>query len=44
MNKINMRKAERPNRILQFGKGNFLRAFVNYMVDCSNQTGVLMIT
>ncbi|MBR6709302.1 MAG: tagaturonate reductase, partial [Clostridia bacterium] len=30
----------RPVRILQFGEGNFLRAFVDYMVDIANKAGV----
>src|SRR5687768_5913278 len=28
---------ERPVRILQFGEGNFLRAFVDWMVDILNE-------
>ena len=32
-------KAERPIRILQFGEGNFLRAFVDDMVDIANESG-----
>lgn len=31
---------ERPIKILQFGEGNFLRAFVDYMVDVANEKGV----
>ena len=31
---------ERPNKVLQFGEGNFLRAFVDYIIDCSNEAGV----
>ncbi|MBE6541802.1 MAG: tagaturonate reductase [Ruminococcaceae bacterium] len=33
-------KNERPVKILQFGEGNFLRAFVDYMVDIANEKGV----
>lgn len=42
MEKINatIEKKERPVRILQFGEGNFLRAFADYMVDVANQEGV----
>ena len=29
--------AERPIRVLQFGEGNFLRAFVDYMIDIANE-------
>lgn len=32
-------KSERPIRILQFGEGNFLRAFVDYMIDIANESG-----
>ncbi len=31
---------ERPVRVLQFGEGNFLRAFVDYMLDIANEKGV----
>ncbi|MDR1664801.1 MAG: tagaturonate reductase [Clostridiales bacterium] len=34
-------KAERPIKILQFGEGNFLRAFADWMVDIANERGVL---
>lgn len=27
----------RPVKVLQFGGGNFLRAFVDYMIDCANE-------
>lgn len=36
---ISMAK-ERPVRILQYGEGNFLRGFVDYMVDVANEKGV----
>ena len=29
----------RPERVLQFGEGNFLRAFVDWMIDKANQQG-----
>ena len=32
-------KKERPVRILQFGEGNFLRAFVDWIVDLLNEKG-----
>lgn len=32
-------KVERPVRVLQFGEGNFLRAFVDYMIDIANEQG-----
>ncbi|QEY35284.1 tagaturonate reductase [Caproiciproducens galactitolivorans] len=31
---------ERPIKIVQFGEGNFLRAFVDYMTDVANALGV----
>lgn len=31
---------KRPIKVLQFGEGNFLRAFVEYMIDISNEEGV----
>ncbi|MCM1252097.1 MAG: tagaturonate reductase [Clostridium sp.] len=32
-------KVERPVKVLQFGEGNFLRAFVDYMIDIANEKG-----
>lgn len=32
-------KKERPVKILQYGEGNFLRAFVDYFVDIANEKG-----
>ena len=37
---LNINQTKRPVRILQFGEGNFLRAFVDYMVDVANEKGV----
>jgi len=31
---------KRPEKILQFGEGNFLRAFADWMVDLANEAGV----
>lgn len=31
---------QRPIRLMQYGEGNFLRAFVDYMVDIGNEKGV----
>ena len=36
----NLQKQKRPIRVLQFGEGNFLRAFVDYMLDIANEKGV----
>lgn len=33
-------RKERPIRVVQFGEGNFLRAFVDYMLDKANGAGV----
>ncbi len=33
------RFSQYPEKILQFGEGNFLRAFVDWMVDRANQNG-----
>ena len=32
-------KKERPIKVVQFGEGNFLRAFVDYMIDIANEQG-----
>lgn len=37
LNKIMTKKKERPVKVLQFGEGNFLRAFVDYMIDIANE-------
>lgn len=34
-------KTPRPITILQYGEGNFLRGFVEYMVDIANEKGLL---
>ncbi len=34
------KKTARPVKVLQFGEGNFLRAFVDYMIDIANEQGV----
>lgn len=34
-------RVERPVKILQFGEGNFLRAFADWMVDIANERGVM---
>lgn len=33
-------KQERPVKLIQFGEGNFLRGFVDYMIDIANEAGV----
>jgi tagaturonate reductase len=39
LSKKSTNKVERPVRVLQFGEGNFLRAFVDYMIDIANASG-----
>ncbi len=34
------KKNEYPVKVVQFGEGNFLRAFVDYMIDIANEKGV----
>lgn len=40
LNREITRKKERPVKVLQFGEGNFLRGFVDYMIDVANEKGV----
>jgi len=40
LNKEVAKKQERPVKVIQFGEGNFLRGFVDYMIDVANETGV----
>ena len=37
LNKGTAPKTQRPERIIQFGEGNFLRAFVDWMVYNMNK-------
>lgn len=37
LNKVMTGKKVRPIRVVQFGEGNFLRAFVDYMIDIINE-------
>jgi len=39
LSKAKTGKTERPIKVLQFGEGNFLRAFVDYMIDIANERG-----
>lgn len=34
---LDMKKTDRPLRVVQFGEGNFLRAFVDYFIDVLNE-------
>lgn len=40
LNKTEVTKKELPIKILQFGTGNFLRAFVDWMIEISNRQGI----
>ena len=40
LNKSITKAKERPVKILQFGEGNFLRGFVDHMIDVANEKGV----
>ena len=40
LNEKSVVKPHHPVRLLQFGEGNFLRAFVDWMLDISNEKGV----
>lgn len=37
INQNNKKKTGRPIKVVQFGEGNFLRAFVDYMIDIANK-------
>ena len=37
LNKTTASKSERPERIIQFGEGNFLRAFVDWIISNMNE-------
>lgn len=41
LNKTTVDKKDIPVKILQFGEGNFLRAFVDWMIDKANDAGVM---
>lgn len=41
LNKTTVDKKELPVKILQFGEGNFLRAFVDWMIHKANEDGVM---
>lgn len=40
LNKEMTRPIDRPVKVCQFGEGNFLRAFVDYMIDIANEKGL----
>lgn len=40
VNEISQERIKYPEKILQFGEGNFLRAFADYLVDVMNEKGI----
>lgn len=40
LNESNLKKDHRPIKVMQYGEGNFLRGFVDYMIDIANKEGV----
>ena len=40
LNKSLTNPADRPIKVVQFGEGNFLRGFVDYMLDIANEKGL----
>ena len=40
LNKDITKPVDRPVRVLQYGEGNFLRGFVEYMIDIANEKGL----
>lgn len=41
LNENTVPKTKLPIKIIQFGEGNFLRAFVDWMIDKANKAGVM---
>jgi mannitol-1-phosphate/altronate dehydrogenase len=41
LNRATVEKKDYPFKILQYGEGNFLRAFVDWMIDGANRRGVM---
>ena len=39
LNGNKIKSVTRPIKVVQFGEGNFLRAFVDYMIDIANEYG-----
>lgn len=40
LNKSISKSIDRPIKVLQYGEGNFLRGFVDYMIDIANESGM----
>ncbi|GAB3008642.1 tagaturonate reductase [Niabella terrae] len=41
LNKTTVEKPVYPVKVMQFGEGNFLRAFVDWMIDKANEKGIM---
>lgn len=41
LNRTNFKTGEKPIKIMQFGEGNFLRAFVDWIIQNLNDSGVI---
>ena len=41
LNRNNFQAVDRPVKIMQFGEGNFLRAFVDWILQNLNDAGVI---
>ena len=40
LNRTNFKLPRYPEHVIQFGEGTFLRAFVDWMIDYANQSGI----
>ena len=40
LNNSTIERVHRPVKVLQFGEGNFLRGFADWMLDLANEAGV----
>ncbi len=40
INEVAVKSVDRPIKVMQFGEGNFLRAFPDYMIDIANEKGL----
>ncbi len=41
INEFYKREKVFPERIIQFGEGNFLRGFIDCLIDCANEKGIM---
>ncbi|MGN1169209.1 MAG: tagaturonate reductase, partial [Acutalibacteraceae bacterium] len=40
INEVYKKEVRYPEKVLQFGEGNFLRAFADYLIDIMNEKGL----